>query len=64
MVTGKLRYGHNIRYFGSDGAMKKGWVKIGNDTYYFKNKDGYMATGKLKIDDKVYEFGDDGKLIA
>ena len=37
-------------YFGDDGAMKKGWVKTGNDWYYLDPTNGQLHTGWLKID--------------
>nr|DAG25468.1 MAG TPA: hypothetical protein [Caudoviricetes sp.] len=54
----------NTYYFDAKDRMSVGWKEISNHTYFFKNKDGYMTTEKLKIDDKIYEFGDDGKIIV
>ncbi|PEP40685.1 nucleoside triphosphate hydrolase, partial [Bacillus pseudomycoides] len=40
-----------------------GWLKEGNSWYYL-NQNGLMATGKLFIDKKRYEFADNGVMIA
>ncbi len=52
-------------YFDSNGIALTGWQVIGGDTYYFSSSNkGKMMTGKVKINGKTYEFGDDGVLIG
>ncbi|SFB18904.1 Glucan-binding domain-containing protein (YG repeat), partial [Acetitomaculum ruminis DSM 5522] len=45
------------------GEYLKGFQKIGDDTYYFDETNGYMYKGSLKLEDKVYIFNDEGKLV-
>ncbi|WP_177205631.1 phosphodiester glycosidase family protein [Acetitomaculum ruminis] len=45
------------------GEYLKGLQKIGDDTYYFDETNGYMYKGSLKLGDKVYIFNEDGKLV-
>lgn len=49
-------------YFGSDGYMEKGWIKDKAWWYYLQDN-GTMATGKVSIKDKTYEFDKSGKWI-
>ncbi|MCM1059120.1 MAG: leucine-rich repeat protein [Eubacterium sp.] len=64
-LTGWVKIGDKKYYFLSSGDNKykaaKGWMKIKGEKYYF-NSDGTMATGKLKINNKIYVFDKDGKL--
>lgn len=63
LKSGKIKVGSKTYYFGKDGAMYKGWLDLNGHTYYFKKKDGSMTVGKLKIDDTVYEFDKNGRLL-
>ena len=67
---GEIQLGfHNIDgktyFFSRDktkyGAMRTGWVTIGNDIYYF-GIDGAMNTRKQTIEGRDYLFNDDGIL--
>lgn len=49
-------------YFFVEGEAQTGWRIIDGSTYYFSTEDGKMLTGEQTIDEKVYNFGDDGKL--
>ena len=49
--------------FDSSGVMKTGWV---NDkgTWYFTDASGAMQTGKVIIDNKEYNFSNDGDAVG
>lgn len=47
------------RYLSSYGVLKTGWLNLEGNVYYF-NDLGEMQTGKVKIADAVYLFGNDG----
>jgi hypothetical protein len=52
-------------YYIVDGEKEKGFEKIDNDYYYFKQADGAMAKGWLKISGNWYYFSTkDGKMFA
>lgn len=52
-------------YMGSDGIMKKGWVKTGVPaSWYFLKPGGAMATGWHKDNGKWYYLGDNGKMAT
>ena len=40
-------------YFGEDGAMKKGWVTVGNKKYYLNPSDGYRVTYMQNIENTI-----------
>ena len=42
---------------------KSEWCFIAGKWYYFKDS-GYMATGTLTIDGKIYSFNKDGALVG
>ena len=46
-------------YYWADNEMVTGWVKIGDDFYYFNP---YAVTGEQTIDNKVYTFTEEGVL--
>ena len=50
-------------YFGSDGAMKTGWQKIGTSWYYFKSN-GSAPKGWYQISKKWYYFYDGGAMAT
>lgn len=51
-------------YFGSNGAMRTGWIK-NNDNWYYLNSDGTMATKWLKLNnDTYYYLKDDGVMVT
>lgn len=51
------------KYMGADGAMSKGFVKIGSNTYYFNNSGDYL-TGWNKIGNKYYYFSSKGVMAV
>ncbi len=66
-LTGWVKKGDKKYYFQTSEENKykaaKGWLKIKGEKYYFYD-DGTMATGKVIIKDKKYEFDKNGKLIS
>lgn len=50
-------------YFDKKGVRKTGWVKYKKDRYYFDKKTARAYTGKKTVNNKIYIFGKDGKLI-
>lgn len=59
-VTGWMKKGGKYYYFDKSGVMQKGWLTVGNRKYYLKPSNGQMATGKLTIGGKTYDFGSKG----
>lgn len=49
-------------YLGLDGAMKTGWQMIGSDWYYF-GSDGKKQTGWFYDSGKMYNLGEDGRMM-
>ena len=47
--------------FQKSGVLLTGWNEV-KDTYY--NEFGVAVTGVQKIDNKTYNFGEDGKLVT
>ena len=43
-------------YFGSDGVMRTGWVKIGKTKYYYVPETGKLANGIVVINGTPYSF--------
>ncbi len=49
------------KYFGEDGSLQNdGLIDVQNDTYYVQNAE--VSKDYQVIEDKVYNFGDDGKM--
>ena len=44
--------------------MATGWVKLGDDWYYFNPSNGVMATGSQWIGWRSYRFADSGQLLS
>ena len=63
-VAGDNAYGiaGGMHYFGADGVMQiDGFVRVGNDTYYYANRE--LVKGFTKIGDDYYLFnGNSGKM--
>lgn len=52
------------KYYYKNGIMKKScWLTVGGKRTYFLRKDGSLATGKVTISGREYDFGEDGRLI-
>ena len=65
MVTGWQRLNNNWDwyYFGSDGAMRTGWLFYNGSWYWLDTAgkfEGKMRTYMQEIDGKTYYLGDDG----
>ena len=50
-------------YFDKKGVRKIGWVKYKKDRYYFDRKTARAYTGKKAVNNKLYIFGKDGRLV-
>lgn len=50
-------------YFDKKGVRKTGWVKYKKDRYYFDRKTARAYTGKNAVNNKLYIFGKDGRLV-
>ena len=50
-------------YFDKKGIRKTGWVKYKKDRYYFDRKTARAYTGKKAVNNKLYIFGKDGRLV-
>ena len=50
-------------YFDKKGVRKTGWVKYKKDRYYFDRKTARAYTGKKAVNNKLYIFGKDGRLV-
>ena len=50
-------------YFDKKGIRKTGWVKYKKDRYYFDRKTARAYTGKKVVNNKLYIFGKDGRLV-
>ncbi len=50
-------------YFDKKGIRKTGWVKYKKDRYYFDWKTARAYTGKKVVNNKLYIFGKDGRLV-
>ena len=50
-------------YFDKKGVRKTGWVKYKKDRYYFDRKTARAYTGKKVVNNKLYIFGKDGRLV-
>ena len=50
-------------YFDKKGIRKTVWVKYKKDRYYFDRKTARAYTGKKVVNNKLYIFGKDGRLV-
>ena len=50
-------------YFDKKGIRRIGWVKYKKDRYYFDRKTARAYTGKKVVNNKLYIFGKDGRLV-
>lgn len=55
-------FGGQRRYFGEDGALVTGSLKIAGKTYYFDDE-GNMVVGWIKRDGKLYYYDSDGSQV-
>jgi hypothetical protein len=53
----------NYNYYLGDGKRAQGFTKIGSATYYFRADGIMLRSSGYIIDNKIYTFGSDGKLI-
>ena len=49
-------------YVDDDGSMHKGWLKLGDETYYLDEKTGRMKKGFVTVEGKTYYFDEEGLL--
>ncbi|RGY02259.1 hypothetical protein DXA57_03015 [Blautia sp. OF03-15BH] len=49
-------------YVDDDGSMHKGWLQLGDETYYLDEKTGRMKKGFVTIKNKTYYFDEEGLL--
>lgn len=47
-------------YVDDDGSMHKGWLKLGDETYYLDEKTGRMKKGFVTVEGKTYYFDEEG----
>lgn len=65
MQTGMIQIGDGIFYFDpGTGMQQTGFIGDITNCYYFNTTDGRMLTGVQTIDGQVYDFDQDGKLLA
>lgn len=50
-------------YFDKKGVRKTGWIKYKKDRYYFDRKTARACTGKKQVNNKLYIFDKDGRLV-
>lgn len=64
LITGLCQDGDKLFYVKdlSAAKAKAEWIAIGNDGYYF-GEDGYALKGRQVIENEVFVFGDDFKLV-
>jgi hypothetical protein len=53
----------NYNYYLGDGKRAQGFIKIGSAQYYFRADGIMLRSGGFLINNKIYTFGSDGKLI-
>ncbi len=52
-------------YFSAESGLSQGGFEtVGDSTYYFDRETYRMVTGMLRLDDKVFYFGEDGKMLT
>lgn len=51
------------RYYGSTGAMVKGWKTVKGKNYYFDKITGFRKTGLTSISGKIYYFSSNGVML-
>ena len=60
MQVGWVKIGSKYHYFDKDGKEHFGWLKIGEKNYYIRSNGCRAINCKLKINDVVYEFDEQG----
>ena len=66
-TTGQLRTGwmnqnNKWYYLGLNGVMQKGWLYLNNKWYYFTPEGEMVTNQSMFIDDKTYNFAQDGSI--
>lgn len=61
-ATGWQEINGKNRYFSETGAMRIGWLTTRDGTYYMLSN-GVPAVGEIQIDDILYTFDEEGKLL-
>jgi glucan-binding YG repeat protein len=62
MKKGWMNLNNSWYYLGLNGVMHKGWLSLNQKWYYF-TPNGQMVTNQsMFVDDKVYNFGQDGAI--
>lgn len=64
-ASGEMQYGladagTGLCYAGTDGALQTGWIRVGQEQYYFQPKTYLAAQGFTAIDGKKYYFQSSG----
>lgn len=64
-ATGEMRMGwinlnNKWYYLGLNGVMHKGWLNLNRKWYYFTPNGQMVVNESMYVDDKVYNFGQDG----
>ena len=60
MRTGWINLNNSWYYLGLNGVMHKGWLALNGKWYYFTPNGQMVINQSMFIDDKVYNFGQDG----
>jgi len=68
-TTGEMRKGwmnlnNSWYYLGLNGVMHKGWLSLNQKWYYFTPNGQMVISQSMFIDDKVYNFGQDGAIYS
>jgi len=62
MRTGWMNLNNSWYYLGLNGVMHKGWLSLNGKWYYFTPNGQMVINQSMFIDDKVYNFGQDGAI--
>ncbi|WP_297424160.1 cadherin-like beta sandwich domain-containing protein [Clostridium sp.] len=60
MKKGWINLNNTWYYLGKNGIMKKGWLYLNGKWYYFTPNGQMVVNQSMYVDDKVYNFGQDG----
>jgi glucan-binding YG repeat protein len=63
MKTGWINLSNSWYYLGLNGVMHKGWLYLNGKWYYFTPNGQMVINQSMFVEDKVYNFGQDGAVI-